>query len=141
MACPAKDWARQESCLPGYYSTIGMMHCQISPYGYFAANTESDPVECANGYFADVGHTYCVQCPPGHQCKDKSGRHNVICKPGFFANGDGLCTICEAGKQCPLAISGYITGGLDCPAGTYAPEGSFDCELCKPGMDCSVDAT
>jgi len=40
--------------------------------------------------------------------------------------------------MCPIAIPGYTTGGLTCPVGTYAKEGSFDCELCKPGMDCSV---
>ena len=64
----------------------------------------------------------------------------MICAPGYYADGKGACTKCKAGKQCPLAIGGYLNNEIACPAGTYSPAGSFDCELCKPGKDCSVPA-
>lgn len=128
-------------CGPGYYSTEGMMHCQISPAGQYAPKTTEVPVDCDTGYYADVGMTYCLQCPPGFFCPDKTGRHNTMCKPGSFYNGDGTCQDCATGEFCPLSIPGYRDSGTTCPDGTYAPLGSFDCELCKPGFDCSTDGT
>lgn len=116
------------------------MHCEISPPGFFAATTTADPEECEDGYFADAGSTYCVQCPPGHECKDKTGRHNVMCRPGYYTTGDGTCEKCDAGKMCPIGLYGYVSP-IDCVAGTFAPEGSFDCELCKPGMNCADDGS
>ena len=139
MACPGQAWDLQVPCPPGYYSLDGMAHCQISPAGYYAPKTTEVPLPCESTsgyYFADVGQTYCGQCPPGHQCKDQTGRHNTMCPPGSFYNGDGTCQTCEDGKSCPISIGGYRTGGTDCVAGTYAAAGSFDCELCKPGFDC-----
>lgn len=115
-----------------------MMHCQISPAGKFAVNTYEEPVNCAAGYFSDVGATYCVQCPPGYKCEESTGRHNAMCQPGSYYTGDGTCKECPVGKFCPIAIPGYRETAdiVACPDGTYAPKGSFECMICKPGHNC-----
>ena len=141
VACPSAKWEKQVACPPGYYSTDGMMHCEISPAGKFAATTTAAPADAATGHFADVGMTYEVKCPPGYECKDKTGRHNRMCAPGSFYTGDGTCQSCAAAAFCPIAIGGYRSSGIACPAGTFAPAGSFDCELCKPGFGCSISGS
>ena len=123
-----------------------MMTCQVSPAGYYAPKTTEAPLECrdgsgiyGDGYYSDVGMTYCLKCPAGFACPEPSGRHNVACKPGSTYTGDGTCEDCPAGEFCPIAVSGYRSSGTTCPDGTYAPEGSFDCEMSRPGYPVEAD--
>ena len=141
VACPRGLYDQQVPCGPGYYSTEGMMHCEASPPGKYAPDTVNEPVDCPDGTWADVAQTSCMKCPPGFACPDKTGRHMTLCEPGSFYDGSkGECTPCEAGKMCPIAIPGFRAGGIQCPAGTWAKPHSFDCELCRPGRDCSKTA-
>lgn len=66
VACPAKRWDKQVPCEPGYYSTDGMMHCEVSPPGFYAPKTTEAPKPVDAGYIADVGMVTQVQCPPGY---------------------------------------------------------------------------
>jgi len=144
VACPAKKYDKQVACGPGYYSVEGVSHCLASPAGQYAGNTVEVPKDCATGWYSDIAWTSCLQCPPGFQCKDKTARHIALCTPGSYYDGTkGECKDCPAGKMCPIAIPGYRAEGdaLTCPDGMFAPIGSFDCEICSPGRDCSKDST
>ena len=128
-------------CGPGYYSLAAEDGCSISPPGKYAATTNADPTDVPDGSFSHPGMTYPLLCPPGYRCEEITGTHVTMCPPGSFYTAADGCTICEAGTYCPLAIGGYRTVGIDCPAGTYSNEGRLECTVCDPGNSCALKAT
>jgi hypothetical protein len=106
-------------CPEGTYSEDGMLSCEMSDPGFYVdqGDTRVAPVQTDLGYFSDVGFTYQVKCYHGWDCAkamaadqslNNSGRHNVICPPGYYYSDitqiGSTCTVCPKGYYCPLEI-------------------------------------
>ena len=133
-------------CEPGFYSLEDELVCTIAAPGTYAPVTTETPLNAADfntannkgyKYFSDIGMTYPELCTPGRECKDNTGRHMVTCPPGYFMHPTNYeCTICEAGKYCPVAVGEVLIEGKTCADGTYSAEGYTECLPCKPGFSC-----
>lgn len=127
---------------------------------------------CPKGWACTIGTNALTnpkkKCKPGHFCVDGSVKDtNAKCPAGTFSNVWGLesnagCLPCPAGKFClegSTAPSGVCpkghyckigttsaTGGIKCPAGTYANAAvtgmktEAECIICPVGQYCAAVA-
>lgn len=85
FSCPLQLISKEKMCGPGFYSTQYMDYCLVSPAGYYAPDTRADPTEITeDGYYAEIGMTYKMRVLPNKERKTNDGRHQVLCKPGWY---------------------------------------------------------
>ena len=143
-------------CPLGHYCTAGITEPVACPPGTFnpelASTSRSDCMPCPRGSASRVkgaaeckfcpagkhnnrkGSRRCKACTPGHYCPKGSSKQ-IPCPSGTFS-ADRKATSVNTCEFCPAGTFGPNWGlveCLECPVGSYCPEGALEPNICHPG--------
>ena len=130
------DWVCK-TCPKGYFCGLGTSDYKtnVCPVGYYCPEGTQTNTQypCAAGTYnkeTNAGSvSFCLACPPGYLCPTAAMTvfPTVLCSEGYYCSNSAVDTT-------ELAAG---TGGGNCTAGYYCPEGSANRILCDPGKYCS----
>lgn len=139
------------------FKTINQKHCFITGYfcrsGAYVSTPEgfaenatlcppgtfnySDAGPCPAGFYCPVGTAEPEKCPPGtfsNETKLSSVEQCQNCTAGRYCGEFNLVKpsgLCREGYYCPSGAS--RPDWIECPAGAYCVNGTFEPELCPNG--------
>ena len=136
------------ACALGTYSAEGAQTCTNVPAGSYSPAPHMSPRVCPPGTYSLANAFACTPCTPGYYCAAGSTTATpTACPDGYYCNYVSVMGFGGIGKApCPAGTyrtsaqnSGTKFGDcLDCPAGSYCPEGTGALNSCQPGFYCPV---
>lgn len=89
---------------------------------------------CPTGFFSNAtGVSTCGACTPGSFNPQRGSTNCTSCAKGTFTNspGNSICKLCAFGT---ISVASGSTGCTDCQSGSFANNGSAQCNICTAGQ-------
>ncbi|KAL4524675.1 hypothetical protein Ndes2526A_g06790 [Nannochloris sp. 'desiccata'] len=137
--CPADSTSSTlpTECAVGTYSSIlGQSSCDSCPDSTYAPSEGSSQcLTCASPDVVGSSGATCVST----ECEaDKTFNYDTVvcdCAPGYYASGDGACTICPANTYSSGGPTDTVVASCTaCPTGQVSDAGSSSCSYCPDGQ-------
>jgi len=127
------------NCPAGFYCPYeGMVKPYVCPKGYYCSGSNDVPTPCNAGTYnpktGSIVSTDCVACPSGNYCPAGCDEP-IVCQPGYYcSSSSGSPTAkCAAGTYASVSKTTGATDCINCPEGSYCPQGSGSAVPCPAG--------